>query len=52
MTEAERKELTYICGELRHLYENLVNGWVREPVRVANGLLSPQIKKLERLLNE
>ena len=50
MTEDEKKQLTWICGELRHLYDNLVNGYVKNPQGLANGLLSPQIQKLEKLL--
>jgi hypothetical protein len=51
MTDTERKELTLICGNLRHLYENIVNGYLGNPKGLANGLLSPQIQKLEKLLN-
>lgn len=51
MTEKEKQEIEYIMANLRHLYENMINGRVNKPVELADGLLSPSIKRLEKLLN-
>ena len=54
MTPVEKLELELrrITGELRHLYENMVGGWVhgQEGIdSIADGILSPCIARLERL---
>lgn len=41
-------------SQLRHLYANMVNGAVKDSAaakRIAEGLLSPVIERLERLLH-
>lgn len=52
MTPAERKEIVYATAQLRHLYENLMAGAVRQPQKLAQGLVAPQIRRLERLTTE
>lgn len=55
MTERENLELELrrVLGQLRHMYWNMVNGHVRaarEDIKqIADGILGPQIKKLEKL---
>ncbi|ASD50448.1 hypothetical protein FDI24_gp166 [Acidovorax phage ACP17] len=53
----ERKELEAVVAELRHLHANLVRsatkdygGLGAQGKRLAEGLLSPQIERLERFL--
>lgn len=43
------KVLNTVSGELRHAYVPLNNGTVTKQKQLANGLISPQIIKLERL---
>lgn len=42
-------ELDRILAELRHLYTQLVGGHVKDTARAANGLLAPQIRRLEAM---
>lgn len=48
-------KLEKISGELRHLYKNIIiwkNPEGIDLVELANGLLSPQIVKLEEIIRE
>jgi hypothetical protein len=47
--EATRGALPYISAQLRHAYGHLVNGRATDLPRFADGLLAPQIKRLEAL---
>ena len=55
MPEKEKIELEIrrALSQLRHLYWNMVNGSVRpkqeDIARIAEGILSPEIKRLEKL---
>ncbi len=53
-TTPERSELDYdelvaISAQLRHAYSHLVNGRVTDLRAFADGLLAPQIRRLELL---
>jgi hypothetical protein len=41
----------FALGQLRHLYEQMLNGHVRNVEAAARGLLGPSIEKLERLMD-
>lgn len=47
------EELQLSLGQLRHLYWNMINGNVKPDqnsiARIADGILSPEIKRLEKL---
>lgn len=45
--EIDRAELARIAAELRHAYSHLVNGRVTDFRSFADGLLAPQIRRLE-----
>lgn len=47
--EIDRVELERIAAQLRHAYSHLVNGRVIDLHAFADGLLAPQIRRLERL---
>lgn len=40
----------HAIAQLRHLYSQMVGGYVRYPAEAARGLLGPAIAELERLL--
>ena len=42
-------DMDTVLAQLRHLYTHLNEGRVRDQPQIANGLLAPQIEKLERL---
>lgn len=44
------RDLQGVLAQLRHLYGHMVNGRVWDTTEAANGLLSPQIRKLERIV--
>lgn len=52
MTDTERKEIEQIIAQLRHAYMHLNAERVTKQKVLADGLISPQIKRLERLLND
>src|SRR5690349_14891271 len=39
----------FVLGQLRHLYMQMVQGYVTKPAMAAEGLLAPQIAALEQL---
>jgi hypothetical protein len=43
-------DLKWTSGELRHVYEILVGGMLGDPKELADGLISPQIERLERVI--
>jgi hypothetical protein len=47
--EVERAELERIAAQLRHAYSHLVNGRVVDLHAFANGLIAPQIRRIEVL---
>ncbi len=47
--DRDRAELVGIVAQLRHAYAHLVNGRVVDLHAFAEGLLAPQIRRLERL---
>ena len=47
--DSDRAELVGIAAELCHAYSNLVNGRVTDLRTFADGLLAPQIRRLELL---
>ncbi len=47
--EVERVELERIAAELRHAYSHLVNGRVTDLSAFAEGLVAPQIRRIENL---
>jgi hypothetical protein len=56
-TELERllaasQELELIISNLRHAYMQLAAGTVRLQKEFADGLIAPQIRKLEKMVNE
>lgn len=50
MTTDERREITFTLGQLRHLYTKLGTPPAIFPRVLADGLLSPEIARLERLV--
>lgn len=52
MTPAERKEIVGVLAQLRHMYANLMAGAVKQPQKLAEGLLAPQIRRLEKLARD
>ena len=52
--ESIRNEITKITAELRHLYQNMREGCkdAAQAERLSDGLLSPQIKRLEDMIKE
>jgi hypothetical protein len=42
-------ELTGVIAQLRHAYMHLVGGTVKDQRQLAEGLIAPQIAKLERM---
>lgn len=55
MTEDERKALEFVVAQLRHAYQQLTaheERWSRRGMQqFADGLIAPQIRRLERLLS-
>lgn len=47
--EVDRVELERIAAELRHAYSHLVNGRVTDLRAFAEGLVAPQIRRIELL---
>lgn len=47
--EVDRVELERIGAELRHAYSHLVNGRVTDLRAFAEGLIAPQIRRIELL---
>lgn len=41
--------MNHVLANLRHLYEHLVNGTFNDPKELADGLLSPAIKHIEKM---
>jgi hypothetical protein len=52
VNEAELSRLVYISAQLRHAYQQLIRGDVKNQVAFARGLLGPQIERLERMCRE
>jgi hypothetical protein len=52
MTVTDIRELTITVAQLRHAYANLKGGHVGDQAQFADGLISPQIESLERLLRK
>ena len=42
-------EVAGVLAQLRHAYRNLIDGAVKNQKEFANGLIAPQIRRLERL---
>ena len=40
-------DLDFVLADLRHLYEQMVGGSVKDAKSAANGLLAPAIRRLE-----
>lgn len=49
LPEEVRREISAITAELRHAYSHLAVGRVVDQRSLANGLLAPQIRRLEAL---
>jgi hypothetical protein len=50
MSEQEKaQQLKIVLGQLRHAYAHLVNGTVGDQRAFANGLIAPQIERLEAI---
>jgi hypothetical protein len=45
-------ELRHVLAQLRHAYAQLAAGTVKDQKQFANGLISPQIKRLEKFVDE
>ncbi len=52
MNEAEKISLAYCVGQLRHAYHNLIDGVVKDQKQFADGLIAPQIRFFETLLDK
>jgi hypothetical protein len=50
MRHDEEAEIKVVLAQLRHAYDHLVNGTAKHPQQMANGLIGPQIARLERLI--
>lgn len=48
----ERSDIEYTVAQLRHLYSMLSRDTIKNQPMVANGLVSPLIKQLEKGLND
>jgi hypothetical protein len=46
------KDLEFVIAQLRHAYTHLNEERVVQQKMLANGILSPCIQKLERMMNE
>ena len=44
-------DLAFALAGLRHAYANLVAGAVRDQKSFADGLIAPQIRRIEKLIN-
>jgi len=51
-SEAVRKAISSVTAELRHAYTHLAAGRVVDQKSLADGLLAPQIRRLEKLYSE
>lgn len=49
LVEVDRVELERIAAQLRHAYSHLVNGRVVDLRAFADGLVAPQIRRIEAL---
>lgn len=45
-------ELKHVLAQLRHAYSQLVAGAVTDQEQFAKGLIGPQIKRLEKYVDE
>lgn len=45
-------ELRHVLAQLRHAYAQLAAETVQDQKQFANGLISPQIKRLEKYVDE
>ncbi len=52
LTDEDEKEIQYAVAQLRHAYANLMKGAIKDSEQFANGLISPQIKRLEAILGK
>jgi hypothetical protein len=52
MTSADLKELTYAVAQLRHAYVQLKAGNVTHQAAFADGLVAPQIRIIERIVDK
>jgi hypothetical protein len=52
MNNEDRMNIEFALAQLRHLYSHMVNGTFNNVESLANGLLSPEISRLERLVRK
>lgn len=51
LSDSDRKELEFVIAQLRHAYVQLAANTVKKQHYFAEGLIAPQIRKLESMLN-
>lgn len=49
MTDHEKSEIAGVVAQLRQAYQHLIGGTVKNQKMFAEGLIAPQIRRLERL---
>jgi hypothetical protein len=51
MTDEDKNQIRAVLAQLRQLYTHLNNGTFNDSKSLARGLVSPQIKRLENLID-